>query len=182
MSYDIYLLSPEDADEPESAVERLAEPAGPGDAAQEVRKKRLAEALVAENPALEIFEFDHQAIAAELKTTVEEARRTYSHIEVNAPKTGIQITIFANAATVTVPYWHAGSAAEPVFAEIQRATALLASQGGYRIYDPQIEQVVDDLSDILDEVIWAYAGVVGSVPDLGSAGHAPAKKPWWKFW
>lgn len=181
MSYDIYLLSPEDARDPESSVERLDEAVGPGDEAQQARKKRLAEALVAENSALEVFEFDHHAIAVELKTTLDEARRAYSHIELSVPKTGIQITIFANWASVTVPYWHAGPAAEPVFAEVHRATALLVSQGGYRIYDPQIEQVVDDLSEVLDEVIWAYTGAVGSVPILRETGESPAK-PWWKFW
>jgi hypothetical protein len=53
--------------------------------------------------------------------------------------------------------------------------------GAYRIYDPQLERVVDDLNEIRDDVLEQYRGVVRRIPEI-AAGVAAPRKPWWKFW
>src|SRR5215470_17978738 len=100
MSYDIHLFKPDAGESADEAFERLFvesedlddEPPSSG---KEALKEKLANALIAANPLLERFQFDYAAVAKSLKTTEEQARLEWRHIELNGPEdgNGIQITI-----------------------------------------------------------------------------------------
>ena len=65
-------------------------------------------------------------------------------IELNGPaeeSNGIQITLFDDEASVTVPFWHHGAAARRVFEEIWTYLQIMEREGGFFTYDPQIDRV-----------------------------------------
>ena len=65
-------------------------------------KRRVADALIAHNPKLEVFQFGYEEIAEFEKITVKQARRKYRHLELNGPEegtNGIQITLFDDEAS-----------------------------------------------------------------------------------
>jgi len=192
MSYDIYLFKPDDGESVEDAFERLFSEDEDGDesepsAEREVLKARLADALIAANPLLESFQFDYAAVAKSLKTTEEEARRQWRHIELNGPEdgNGIQITIEDGKATVTVPYWHEGDDAKRVFEEIWKYLKVFQTEAGYLAFDPQLECPLD-LSKDPDEMIQTYTGFVGTMNTKFVASNESSvsdkPQPWWKFW
>ena len=147
--------------------------------AAEARKAHLTQALRSVNPALEPFAFDYAEIARFLNISEEDARLKWRHIELNGPDggNGIQITLHDETATVTVPYWHHGIAANTVWEEIWTYLTVLKTDGGLDVYDPQLDRILD-LSTDLGAVLSTYGGVVGSVDQVA----AKLKKPWWKFW
>ena len=66
--------------------------------------------------------------------TVEDAKKKYRHIELNGPTeetNGIQITLFDDEASVTVPFWHQGAAARRVFEEIWSYVEIIEREGGF---------------------------------------------------
>lgn len=135
------------------------------------------------DPSLEPFLFDYEEIAKSLGTSVEEARRTHSHVELNGPGdgNGVQITVHGDHVDVCIAYWHAGIEASRVFSLIERYASEITAAGQYRIYDPQLERVVDSFDEIRTDALDVYAGVVEKVPSMvASSENEP--KPWWKFW
>ncbi len=190
MSYDFHLLRIAEGRDPleqareslESASEEDVLNPGPPDPEKERRKQALAAALRATSPELEPFPFDYPEIARQLKIPEAEARERWRHIELNAPEpgSGTQIELFDDTATVTVPYWHHGAEAEPVFEEIWRYLSVLEREGGYRTYDPQLERVLDlerDRAAVLD----AYARGL-EVTYAAARKLIEPKRAWWRFW
>jgi hypothetical protein len=83
-------------------------------------------------------------------------------------------------AGLSVPYWHAGEKADPVFRQIFGCLQIICREAGYVAFDPQIERVVDLTADP-ETIVALYAGQVSNLADLAPA--APKKpRPWWKFW
>ncbi len=189
MSYDLYLLRLADAADPLASaranLERLEDEdvdPGPPDLAAEERKQALADGLRARHPELQPFPFDYPGIARLQGISEEEARRRFRHIELNGPDdgNGIQIELFDDRATVTVPYWHHGPEADPVFAEIWEYLAVLESAGGYRTYDPQLDRILD-LGQDLEPALQAYAHGL-EVTYAEARKLVEPKRPWWRFW
>jgi hypothetical protein len=150
VSYDLYFLRAEDSADPAAFLEQL-EARQPAVAAEsDARKHLVVEALRRMDPALEPFAFDYHEIAGALGISVDDARRAYSHVELNGPGdgNGVQITVHGDHVTVTVAYWHGGSEAARVFSLIERYASEIAVAGHYRIYDPQLERVVDSFDEI----------------------------------
>lgn len=52
--------------------------------------------------------------------------------------TSIQVTLFPDQASITVPFWHDPVRAAEVFEEVARYATVLVERGGYRIFDPQL--------------------------------------------
>jgi len=187
MSYDLHLFSPQaGVDLTECAVmscEEAAEelPDHAIDTAAEDRKRRLVVALKRAVPHLEPFRFDYAEIAKLEGISEDAARRRFRHVELNGPDDGggVQVTLFDQHASVTVPYWHSGERAVGVFREIWTCLATLEREAGLRTYDPQLEQVIR-LQDDFDRVLSRYADGVDLT--LRTAGLARRKRPWWKFW
>jgi hypothetical protein len=153
MSYDFRLLPKSlganllalahfDVDEDESNLgERTAE--------AEERKARLSRALISANPSLSPFAFGFAEIAKTLGISEDEARVQYRHIELNGPENGngIQITLFDEEASVTVPFWHQGNQAAAVIDEIWGYLNILEGVGDFAAFDPQLDKVLDLATD-----------------------------------
>jgi hypothetical protein len=166
MSYDFYLSrqTPEENDQniiEQSLQESMEINPGLPIPENEQRKKDLAKSLLAYNPALQIFEFDYKAIARSLEIAEDEARTRYRHIEINDPDQtkGIQIILYDDTASVTIPYWHMNEDAVSAFNEIFGYLRILQNEAKYLIYDPQIERVIN-LSKDLSEVLKCYDSVM----------------------
>lgn len=165
-------------------LERREEGLDPGSPVpeKEARKARLADALMKSSPQLSVFAFDYRSIAARQNITEEEARARYRHIELNGPENGngIQITLSDDTAEMTIPYWHPPTAAASVFDDVWRHLALLDRDGGFAVYDPQLDRILDLAID-RSAVLACYGGVVAQTAKIGAQTRRPAK-PWWRFW
>jgi hypothetical protein len=169
MSYDFYLSrqNPEENDQTiieQSLQESIEINPGLPITENEERKKDLAKSLLTYNPALQIFKFDYKEIANSLGITEDEARIRFRHIEINSPdhKKGIQIILYDDTASVTIPYWHRDEEAVSAFKEIFEYLQILQNEAKYLIYDPQIERVIN-LSQDLSEILKCYDYVMQGV-------------------
>ena len=179
MSYDLYLVRvpPGASDDDVEAIAMAAAesdfPAGPPDPALEARKRALADALCAADPALTASTPDHAAIAGYEGITLDEARRRYRQIEVYGPPDGhgILVTLHDDWVSLEMPYGRGDSG----MAALLRYVGLLTRLGGFVAFDPQGPNVVDPAE---------YGGPRRPTP-AGSQAIAPddkATRPWWRFW
>jgi hypothetical protein len=185
MSYDFTLLRRRPGEDPLVTAERGGEdlPTTPPDPEREALKRRVADALLAFNPKLEIFRFDYSAIAKSQGIPIEQARLTYRHLELTDPEEGgygVQITLFDNEGGVTIPFWHDGDQAAAALREIWAYLDIICREASYLVYDSQIGRVID-LSADFDDVLACYAGSLRQIRDVLPA-YRPRKRPWWKFW
>ena len=167
MSYDFRLFQPQpgvdslDTAQAESEDESEEINVGPKVPAKELRKQSVAAALVKANPSLKVFGFAFEKLAKSEGISVESAQACYRHIELNGPENGngIQITIFDDTATITVPYWHKGKKAQDVFREIWLYLSIIQEVAGYEIYDPQLDRIICLDSD-MNDAMTNYADVL----------------------
>ena len=188
MSYDLHLLPKRSGVDLLTAararLEREGEELNPGPPVpeKEARKARLAEALMQLSPQLAAFEFGYSSIAAQQHITEAEARTRYRHIELNGPEdgNGIQISLSDDTVDITIPYWHQPAAAASVFDDVWRHLALLERDGGFAVYDPQLDRILNLAVD-RPAVLECYGGVIAQTAKIGAHTRRPAK-PWWRFW
>jgi len=189
MSYDLYLLQRVPGEDPlETAAAQLDSESeeinpGPLDPAAEARKEMLSRALMNANSSLERFQFGYAEIAASGGISEEEARIRYRHVELNGPEdgNGIQISLHDDHASITIPFWHQPPAANQAFDEIWRYLRVLQETGGFFIYDPQLDCVID-LDTDREAVINEYSGVVAKIPQMIERAESQTQRPWWKLW
>ncbi|MGE5612292.1 MAG: hypothetical protein ACM359_23795 [Bacillota bacterium] len=191
MSYDLRAFAPSPGEDPlqtaHSIFEREEEIPSPAsrNPEAEAKKKALTEALTRHNPQLSPFQLQYEDIAKLQQITIEEAKAQYRYIELNGPEdgNGIQITLHDTEASITVPYWHERPQADVVFQEIWGYLRILQESGGYCIYDPQLERILD-LNNDFEDVVRCYTAITGNL-HRSCATEPPSpdtKKPWWKFW
>jgi hypothetical protein len=188
MSYDLHFVPTQSGVDAASsaeaslATEELGINLGPLDPAKEARKRAIAADLIAADPVLSVYPFDFQDLARIEGITEPEARVRFRHLELNGPEdgNGIQITLFDDSASLTVPYWHDGSAAETVWDEIWSCVAVL-EQHGFATYDPQLERQVFRHADDA-AVAEKYRQGVVFTRGVATELIRPPKRPWWKFW
>jgi len=158
---------------------------GPVDHKVEEAKLAIAAALVEANPNLRIADFDFGEIAKHLGVSEKEARRAHRHLELDAgleSRTGIQITLFDDTASLSVPYWHHDAAARAVWDEIWTYLSVLKTAAGFVAYDPQLERPIDPDLD-RDAVLASYEGGVAFTDRVArDISQQPPQRPWWKFW
>jgi hypothetical protein len=167
MSYDLYLFKPRVGIDPLETIEELfseeSDEINPGlpNLEKESRKRSIANALINLNPQLEIFPFGFRELAEMEGISEDEAKIKFRHLELNGADdgNGIQITLYDDAADVTVPYWHSGAEAEKVFNEIWSYLKIIESESGFVAYDPQLEKILN-LSTDLPEVMEIYKTAV----------------------
>lgn len=186
MSYDIYCyksqLGRPDLEEAQAAIEA-------GEDEENVvsdpeTKLKIANALIDFNPRLESFDFDYEEIAKLQEISIEEAKKTFDHIELNTPNGDLatQITIFDNNVSITVPYWYSGDNANEVFNKIYEYTKAIRETAGYFVYDPQTDKVCDPLNENIFGLD-VYQNMTEQVDKIRTAQTRKLdKKPWWKFW
>lgn len=182
MSYDFHFFTPREGVDVRDTIEsedgQVAR--GPRDPKIEAKKRKVADALIARDPQLELFKPDFDEIAKLHKIRVDEAFDRHRHLELNdaAVKTsGIQITFFDESASLTIPYWHKDADARRILEQSWRYIDIICRETGYEVFDPQLDRVID--VNAFDEVLRCYAGATARMED--KLGRAP-KKPWWKFW
>jgi hypothetical protein len=149
MSYDFYLFRRVAGEDPlttgraQGEEEKREDPDAPDPDAGRI-KRSVAAALKAQDPRLEVFEYDYSEIAVSLGISVDEARRLYQDIELNHLEHGIQVTLSDHSAWITVAYWHSNPAtAEAVMAEIWDYLRTINREAGFLVYDPQLDQLLD---------------------------------------
>lgn len=185
MSYDFRLFKQRAGEDPHVTAQRDCEEfsATPPDPQKEALKRRIADALIAHNPKLEVFQFRYDEIAKFEKISVEEARLKYRHLELNGPEescNGVQITLFDDEASITVPFWHEGEKAADTFREIWSYLEIINREAGYLAYDPQIDRIIDPSAGF-DEASACYTGTTRRIRHALPVSGAE-RRPWWKFW
>jgi hypothetical protein len=188
MSYDFHLVSRRLGPDLAAAARAQLEDdgdefdPGPPDPEKQAGTQRLVRALTALNPQLTPFAFDHAAIAAERGITEAEARTRYRHIELNGPEDGhgIQIVLGDDGVDVAVPYWHQRPEAAAVFDEIWGYLQALERDGGFAVYDPQLDRILNLAAD-RPAVLDCYARVMAEM-SRADTRDAPSARPWWKLW
>jgi hypothetical protein len=185
MSYDIYCykskLDRPDLEEAQSVIEVDEETETHSDPAT---KLKIAKALTEYNPRLESFDFDYHEISKLQGITIDEAKKEFSHIELNSPEGDLatQITIFDNNVSITVPYWYSGDNAKEVFDKIFDYTKVIRQTAGYFVYDPQIDKVFDPLTENIFGLD-VYQSMTAQVEKMKTEQTTiENNKPWWKFW
>jgi hypothetical protein len=189
MSYDIYLLDHKPSDNIDRIIERVfseeAEEINPGlpDPQKERQKRQLAAKLIEKNPTLEVFQFGYQEIASINGITEEEAKIKYRHVELNGSDdgNGVQITLYDDSATITVPYWHKEEEAKATFEEIWEYLKIIQGETDYFAYDPQLGEVLN-LSDGFSKVLSVYTTTVKQVEAQITNSEGNEKRAWWRFW
>jgi hypothetical protein len=193
MSYDLHLFRPvagvELLETARASLETESEElnVGPPVPEKEQQKRQNAALLQIVNPDLEIYPFDYAGIARTSGCSEAEARVRYRHLELNGAEdgNGIQVTLWDDTVSITVPYWHGGAGAEPVLAEIWNYLRVLEVRAGFRTYDPQLERVLALAAD-LSAVVGQYRAVADRLPEIAAKKleefPLPVQRPWWKFW
>ena len=147
VSYELRLAKPraEGIHAPLSSCSAADFSSTPPDSRKEVLKRRVAERLIARNPQLQLYQFPYEKIAQFERLSLEETRRKYRHLELNGPEggNGIQVTLWDDDASLSLPFWHELKKAEQAFLELWSYADIVCRETGYAVYDPQIERTLD---------------------------------------
>jgi hypothetical protein len=163
VSYDLHLLDCAPGDDPEKLHDRLEQFAAEGaqsppDPAIDARNRRLADTLLAAHPAYSEYSGD-------------------DGIELTDPD-GLQIYLSEHEATITFPYWDSLDA-EALMERVQAAARVIGSETGWRVFDPQLDKVVDPAQDataMTETFDYGRASLRKAV----ASDEAVATRPWWK--
>lgn len=74
-------------------------------------------------------------------TEYEQESRDLSHSD-----TGIDLSVFSDEVSITVPYWHAGDNAAVVLGKVFALSAIVEKETGLTAYDPQVERPLAEAS------------------------------------
>jgi hypothetical protein len=130
VSYDIYFLSRRDGqswDEVLEAMEDAAEHSEPIPTRLLETWDRIvpqARVLLGE---VDITEYENES-------------RDLSH-----SGTGIDLSVFGDEVSITVPYWHAGDDAAVVLGKVFALSAIVEKETGLTAYDPQMERPLAEI-------------------------------------
>ena len=162
MSYDLYMLAPVDGEDPMETLEARDGRAAPLTPEAEARNRRLADALTAANPAYHPMEPPSD-----------------EYIAVTDQK-GIEVSLYEDEAAINFPYWDSLDL-DYVTAQIGTASAIVAAETGWRLYDPQLEQFFDPARDAgaLREAFGVGAAAVNKINAEQATAEEP-RPPWWK--
>ncbi|MCE9522313.1 MAG: hypothetical protein K8S25_07770 [Alphaproteobacteria bacterium] len=175
MSYAFHLLPPRaDGDLREYARLEMDDGAFvPVDKAKEAMKMRIAEALVARYPDLEV---SREGYGRDEPSRL----RCFEINDLSDGSFGVQIQLFDDEAMVSVPFWHAGEKASACFVQVWDFMRIVCGVAGYAVFDKQMDRALVD-GEGPDAALAAYAAAMKRVsrdPDLG--GRKPPKPKWKK--
>lgn len=125
MSYDIYFLNRRDGqswDEVLEAMEGAAEDSEPIPTHLLEAWDRIVPQARTLLGGVEITEYEQES-------------RDLSH-----SGTGIDLSVFGDEVSITVPYWHAGDDAAVVLVQVSALAAIVEKETGLTAYDPQTER------------------------------------------
>lgn len=174
MSYDFYLfrvpygLNPMAAYEQQLAEWKAtrvkgADRWGAIDPRKEEVKQRLASALIARYPQLELFQRDYAVIAKTRSISEAEARRRYRDLELHDLRLDLQVNLFDHTASVAIAFVPRDRhQAEARLRAVWTCLRVLEAEGGFSTYDSQVGQVLhldSDFESVLEQYLTA-AGMV----------------------
>ena len=175
MSYSFHLLAPRAGGDLRDYA-RLEMDDGafvPVDKAKEAMKMRVAEALVARYPDLEV---SREGYGRDAPSRL----RCFEINDLSDESFGVQIQLFDDEAMVSVPFWHTGEKAAACFAQVWDFLRIICEVAGYHVYDKQMNRALAD-GESIDAALAAYAAAMKRVtrdPELG--GRKPPKPKWKK--
>jgi len=184
MSYDFHLFATAGGIDPRAIAEADDEgfEVGPRDPAKEAAKRKVADTLIAFDPNLELATFDYEEIARLHRVRVDVAYDRVRHLEltdVSSGGSGVQIMLFDDRASVTVPFWHEGADARADLERVWSYIDVICRETGYEVFDPQIDRVID--RGAFDDVFASYMRAMARVKDI-AVPQLKKRRPWWKFW
>ena len=139
------------------AREELAEDDTPPTPGEREEMERLATALQAVDGSAERFDGDDV-------------------IDINDQF--VQVSVYAKEAGISIPYHFDGPEAQAATSRALAYARVLREVGGYTIYDPQTEEVVDGSHSTLGE----YAGGRAATKRIADEMASSDSPPRWKFW
>ena len=131
MSYDIYFLSRDEGQSWDDVLEAAEATAGDSDPIP----AELLEAWQRIVPQARVLLGDVDI------TEYERESRDLSHSD-----TGIDLSVFGDEVSITVPYWHTGDRAATVLGKLSALSALVEKETGLTAYDPQAEMPLAETS------------------------------------
>ena len=91
--------------------------------------------------------------------------RSERFCELDHEATGIQVSLYAGEAAITVPYWYVGAEAAAVVERIYALGRAVEEATGYSGYDPQLELPLAEAA--ADQAVAAFDAVAGSFASRG---------------
>jgi hypothetical protein len=67
-------------------------------------------------------------------------------LELTHSSSGLQLSIYGNEISITIPYWHTGDGASSVLALAYKLAAVIENETGLQGYDPQVGTPLSELS------------------------------------
>lgn len=120
---------------------------GPIDPVKEQLKQRLAAALMARHPTIDLYERDYPGIAKARGIDEAEARRLFRTVELNEKEKGFQILLFDDGAGASFSFVGPPRECTRAFRALWDCLEVLESEGGFSTYDTQIDKVLELKSD-----------------------------------
>ncbi|MFG3347474.1 hypothetical protein ACGF1Z_20695 [Streptomyces sp. NPDC048018] len=152
MSYDIYFLSRDEGQSWDDVLEAAEARAGESDPIP----AELLEAWQRIVPQARGLLGDVDI------TEYEDESRELTHAD-----TGIDLSVFGDEVSITVPYWHTGDRAATVLGKLFALSVLVEKETGLTAYDPQVEaplaktspqQAVSIMSGVTTDLRNRYGG------------------------
>jgi hypothetical protein len=110
--------------------------------------RQLASLLVRLNPSFVIIETRH---GKDIQVTKRNGN-------------GIDINIYKDGASISVPFWHRDSKADEVFREIWTYLRFIQEETGYEVYDAQMDEVISlDSEDDFSQALRIYASTMDMI-------------------
>ncbi|MFI1707472.1 hypothetical protein [Streptomyces griseoruber] len=153
MSYDIHFLRRRDGQSWDEVLEAMEDAAAEGGEAMSVRVLEAWDRTVPQARTL--------LGAVEITADGQESR------ELSDSGTGIDLSVFGDEVSISVPYWHAGDDAAAVVGKVLALAAVVEKETGLTAYDPQVERplmetppqgVVGLMSRIAEDLRGRYGG------------------------
>ncbi|MFG3486343.1 hypothetical protein [Streptomyces sp. NPDC047972] len=142
MSYDIYFLSRDKGQSWDDVLEAAEAKAGNNDPIPD----ELLEAWQRIVPQARVLLGNVDI------TEYEQEPRDLSHSD-----TGIDLSVFGDEVSITVPYWHTGDRAAAVLGKLFALSAVVEKETGLTAYDPQVEMPLAETSP--DQAMSIMSGV-----------------------
>lgn len=177
MSYDLRLCLPEEGcTREETATRDWEDDPFPPSAADVQRLQRLAAALRAALPTLGRTDAGADTEAGADSANREGGDNGTSVIELSAldDASGLQVTLTAREAGLTIPYWDRPEGAEAALAAMWRCAEVLEKEGGYFTHDQQVGRILDLKADF-PLVVSTYRRALARVANQQSGCTTPSR-------
>jgi hypothetical protein len=162
MSYDLIVAEKAPGEDWATVLSRIEAAPGPGGTLSETRRgvwERVAARLLTIDGQFERFDAP-------------------AFIEVSHETLGIQVSMFEQEASVSVPFWHEGGASHSVMLVVGQIVEVVRELSGWSVWDPQLGQELESQ----DALVTAGAPLMSDTAESLTEIVAERRRPWWKFW